>query len=146
MSLDELISIERVEFERTKERIQETYVIADLTLSKLFKEILKEAENNILPILNVKVLLYVSQSIPFTDEPKGINIYKRIQECMEYQLYGKTREWNCKRIHNHIKEIRSLILYDYMIEGSLQLSHNDKIEWDLLITFNYQKKGDKSDQ
>ncbi|KKN28696.1 hypothetical protein LCGC14_0851540 [marine sediment metagenome] len=40
MSLEELISIERVELYRTKERLRETYVVTTLLLSKLFKEIL----------------------------------------------------------------------------------------------------------
>jgi len=57
MSLDELISIERVEIETTKTRIQETYVIADLTLSKLFKEILREVKEDILPLLDIQIFL-----------------------------------------------------------------------------------------
>jgi len=41
VSLEELISIERVELYTTKEQIRETYVIANLTLSKLFAEVLR---------------------------------------------------------------------------------------------------------
>ena len=68
MSLENLISIERVEFEVTKERIQETFVVTDLTLLKLFNEVLREAELDILPILKIKILLYALNSVPLTEE------------------------------------------------------------------------------
>ena len=134
MSLDELISIERVEFETSKERIQETYVIADLTLSKLFKEVLSEIKLDILPILNIRILLYALKSIPFTNEVEGMFLLEELNNCMGDQLYGKTHEWNCRAIASKIKKLRDLIRYDYSIEGSLKLSYNDSVEWDLLVS------------
>lgn len=134
MSLDELISIERVEFETSKERIQETYVMSTVPLSKLFKEVLKELKLGILPILNVKILLHTLKSIPFTDEIEGVYILENLNECMEDQLYGKSREWNCKTIITKIKELRKLILHDYQIEGSLKLYYDNQIEWDLGVS------------
>jgi len=134
MSLEELVSIERIEFETSKERIQETYVVVDLKLSKLFKEILKELKKDILPLLDIEILLYALKSVPFTDEVVGAHLYEQLKECMLYQLYGKTGEWNCKKIGTCLKKLRSLVLYDYMVEGSLQLSYDDKIEWDLMVS------------
>ncbi|MHA2038658.1 MAG: hypothetical protein ACW98X_19680 [Promethearchaeota archaeon] len=139
MSLDELISIERVEFQSTKERLQETYVIADLTLSKLFKEILKEVKGDILPLLNIKILLYVLQSIPFINEIKGVSIHENLQVCMKNQRCGKTDKWNCNKIATNITELRRLILYDYVIDGSLKLSCDDRIEWDLMISITFRE-------
>jgi len=134
MSLDELISIERVEFETSKERIQETYVINTLPLSKLFKEILREINFDILPILNIKILLYALRSIPFIDEGEGLGLIESLKHCMDNQLYGKSNEWNCKAISTRIIELRQLVLYDYMIEGSLKLYHDNQILWDLWVS------------
>ena len=72
MSLDELISIERVEFERS--RIQETYSVDNLLLSRLFEELITEVKKDILPILDMYILLQALQSVPFTDE--AYKIYK----------------------------------------------------------------------
>jgi len=135
MSLDELISIERVEFETSKERIQETYVIAGLTLLKLFTEVLDEVEADILPILNIEILLYALRSVPFTNEVEGVYIIESLNEYMKYQLYGKSSVWNCKTIASKIKTLRSLILCDYSIEGSLKLYYDNQIEWDLAVLF-----------
>ena len=139
MSLDELISIERVEFETSKERIQETYAITAVTLSKLFKEVLRELELDILPILNVKILLHTLISIPFTNEIEGITILENLSKCMEDQLYGESRKWSCNTIASKIKKMRNLIRYEYSIEGSLKLSYDDSIEWDLMVSINFKE-------
>ena len=141
MSLDELISIERVEFETSKELIQETYVVNTLPLSKLFKEVLFETSLDILPILNIKILLYALRSIPLTEEVEGLGLLESLNDCMENQLYGRSNEWNCKTISTRIKELRQLVLYDYMIEGSLKLYQDNQILWDLGVSiFLFNKK------
>ncbi len=134
MSLDELISIERVEFETSKERIQETYVVNTLPLSKLFMEVLLEINQDILPILNIKILLYALRSIHLTDEVEGLELLKSLNDCIENQLYGKSNEWDCKAISTRIKELRQLVLYDYIIEGSLKLYHDNQILWDIGVS------------
>ena len=139
MSLDELISIERVEFKTSKERIQETYVIADLWLSKLFKEILKEVKKDILPLLDIKILLYALKSVPFTDEVEGVNITESLNYCMLNQLYGKTPEWNCKTIGSKLKKLKNLVVYNYSIEGSLKLFYDNRIEWDLMVSIHFRE-------
>ena len=53
---------------------------------------------------------------------------------MKNQLYGKSPEWNCKIIATKLQRLRSLVLFDYMIEGSLKLSCDDRIDWDLLVS------------
>ncbi len=131
MSLDELISIERVEFQTTKERIQETYVLSDLMLSKLFREVLAELKRDFLPILDIKVLLYSLGRVLLTDRVRGARILEDFKTCMEDQLYGKLMEWNCKNMTTKIKELEKLTLDDYSIEGSLKLYHDSQIEWDL---------------
>ena len=137
MSLDELISIERVEFETSKERIQETYVVNTLPLSKLFMEVLLEINQDILPILNIKILLYALRSIHLTDEVEGLELLKSLNDCIENQLYGKSNEWDCKAISTRIKELRQLVLYDYIIEGSLKLYHDNQILWDIGVSINF---------
>ena len=54
---------------------------------------------------------------------------------MKYQLYGKSSAWNCKTIASKIKTLRSLILCDYSIKGSLKLYYDNQIEWDLVVLF-----------
>ena len=133
MSLDELISIERVEFQTTKERIQETYVISDLMLSKLFREVLSELNRAFLPILDIKVLLHSLGRVLFADRVNGEKILEEFDMCMKHQLYGNLPEWNCKNMVTKIKELKNLTLYDYTIEGSLKLYHDGQVEWDMGI-------------
>jgi len=130
MSLDELISIERVEFERS--RIQETYSVDNLLLSRLFEELIKEVKKDILPILDMYVLLHALQSVPFTNEVKGIEIIEIHSIWMNEELYGK--EVKCSEIAKILGELKELILYDYLIEGSLTVYHDYYIEWDIEVS------------
>jgi len=130
MSLDELISIERVEFERS--RIQETYSVDNLLLSRLFEELIKEVKKDILPILDMYVLLHALQSVPFTNEVKGIEIIEILSIWMNEELYGK--EVKCSEIAKILGELKELILYDYLIEGSLTVYHDYYIEWDIEVS------------
>ncbi|MBA7530670.1 hypothetical protein ES705_22879 [subsurface metagenome] len=127
MSLDELISIERVEFERS--RIQETYSVDNLLLSRLFEELIKEVKKDILPILDMYILLQALQSVPFTDGAKGIKITENLSKWMNEELYGK--EVKCNEIVKKLRKLNELILYDYVIEGSLTVYHDYHIDWDL---------------
>ena len=94
MSLDELISIERVEFEFERSRIQETYLVDNLLLSRLFEELINEVKKEILPILDMYILLKALQSVPFTDEAKGIEIIEKLSKWMNEELYGKGVKYN----------------------------------------------------
>jgi len=129
MSLDELISIERVEFERS--RIQETYSVDNLLLSRLFEELITEVKKDILPILDMYILLQALQSVPFTDEVKGIEITETLSKWMNEELYGK--EVKCSEIVKILGELNELILYDYVIGGSLTVYHDYHIDWDLEV-------------
>ena len=129
MSLDELISIERVEFERS--RIQETYSVDNLLLSRLFEELIKEVKKDILPLLDMYILLQALQSVPFTDEAKGIKITENLSKWMNEELYGK--EVKCNEIVKKLRKLNELILYDYLIEGSLTVYHDYHIDWDLEV-------------
>ncbi len=135
MSLEELISIERVELQATKERLKETYVVESLKLSKLFEEILKEVRKDILPFLDIEILLYALKSVPFANEVRGVQILEAHNECLDYELYGKTGGWNCKTVANKIGQLKNLVLYDYLIEGSLIVYHSKDLEWNLKVSF-----------
>ena len=119
MSLEELISIERVELFTTKERIRETYVIANLTLSKLFTELLRNVKKSILPLLDLRILLRALKDVPYTTEMEGVQIHESLTMYLEHELYAKSSEWNCKVIASKVENLRSLILFDYLIEGSV---------------------------
>lgn len=64
MSLEELVSLERIETQH-HHNLQETYSVLDLKLSKLFKEILKELKKGILSKLAMYILLYSLHRVPF---------------------------------------------------------------------------------
>lgn len=130
MSLEELISLERFENYK-KSRIKETYSVYELKLSSLFVEVVDEVEKYILPILDIYILLYCLKFVPFTDEAKGLEILEALKECMNYELYGKSSQWSCKKIANELQKLCGLIAYDYLIEGSLIVYHDYKIERDL---------------
>ncbi len=116
MSLEELISIERVELYTMKERIRETYVIANLTLSKLFTEILRNLEGSIIPLLDLRILLRVLKDVPYTNEMEGVHIHESLTICLEHELYAKSSEWSCKVIASKVEKLRDLILFDYLID------------------------------
>lgn len=132
MSLDELISIERVEFEFERSRIQETYLVDSLLLSRLLEELINEVKKEILPILDVHILLKALQSVPFTDEAKGIELTEKLSKWMNEELYGKGVK--CNEISKILRELNELFLYDYVIEGSLTVYQNYHIDWDLEVS------------
>ena len=134
MSLDELISIERVELNATKERIRETYDITTLMLSKLFREILLELRRDIIPLLDVEILLFSLKSVPFTNEVKGLKLLESLKGCLANELYGKSNEWTCKSFTIKLQELMSLILYDYIIDGSIIVYRSNPTEWDLRVS------------
>lgn len=98
------------------------------------EEILRELEMDILPILDVKILAHALRSVPFSKEVEGVDLLENLNECMESQLYGRSHKWNCNVISTKIKELRSLALYDYAIEGSLKIYYDNRIEWDLGVS------------
>jgi len=138
MSLDELISIERVELGFEGSRIQETYLVDKLLLSRLLEELITEVKKEILPILDIHILLKALQSIPFTDEVKGIEIAETLSKWMNEELYGK--EVECNEIAKILGELNELILYDYVIEGSLTVYHDYHIDWGLEVSILYLPK------
>jgi hypothetical protein len=125
MSLEELISIERIE--TALSRLQETYVIDDLLLSRLFNELCTELKKGILPILDMHILLYVLTVVPFTDEAKGIKISEELRKCVNNELFGKTV--TCKYIAKQIQKLQNLIHYEYQIEGSLVVYQDYHFDW-----------------
>ncbi len=134
MSLEELISIERVELFTTKERIRETYVIANLTLSKLFTEVLRNIEKSILSLLDLRILLRTLKDVPYTNEMEGVQIHESLTMCLKHELYAKLGGWNCKVIASKVKKLRNLILFDYLIEGSVIVFRSNQPEWDLSVS------------
>ncbi|MFX1531266.1 MAG: hypothetical protein ACFFBC_09145 [Promethearchaeota archaeon] len=133
MSLEELISIERIENYR-KSRIKETYSVDELNLSSLFIEVVDKVEKSNLPLLDMHILLYSLKFIPFTNEVEGLEIFETLKECMNYELHGKSSQWCCKRIAHELEKLCNLIAYDYLIEGSLIVYYNYEIEWDLSVS------------
>ena len=125
MSLDELISIERIE--TAISRLQETYVIEDLLLSRLFNELFTEIKRGILPILDMHIFLYALTMVPFTNEVKGMKISEELRQCVNNELFGKG--FKCRTILKQLQKLRNLILYEYRIEGSLVVYHDYHFDW-----------------
>ncbi|KKM89652.1 hypothetical protein LCGC14_1246500 [marine sediment metagenome] len=117
-----------------KERIRETYVIANLTLSKLFTEILRNLEGSIIPLLDLRILLRVLKDVPYTNEMEGVYIHESLTICLEHELYAKSSEWSCKVIASKVEKLRDLILFDYLIEGSVIVFCSSQPEWDLRVS------------
>ena len=100
-------------------------------MSRLFEELITEIKKDILPILDMYILLQALQSVPFTDEAKGIKITENLSKWMNEELYGK--EVKCNEIVKKLRKLNELILYDYLIEGSLTVYHDYHIDWDLEV-------------
>lgn len=132
MSLEEIVCIENVV------DFQATYFILDLKVSRLIEMICREIMNGVLPILNTRILLHTLKSAPFTDEVRGVQILDELIECMEERLYLHNPEWTIEKIMKNVLRLERLILWNYIIEGSLVVYINNEITWDSEIKFILQ--------
>ncbi|MBY8990137.1 MAG: hypothetical protein KGD58_05240 [Candidatus Lokiarchaeota archaeon] len=132
MSLEELVSLERIE-NFNNIRLKETYLVYNLPLSKLFVEVLEELKKDIFPVLDIHILLYSLRFVPFTDEAEGLEAFKALKACLDKDLYGSPVQWTSTKICNNLEKLCELIVYEYFIEGSLIVYHNYEIEWDLSV-------------
>ena len=134
VSLEELVCIEMVKSSTANIELQATYSIVNLKVSKLFKDVLKELERGVLPILETRVLLYALRNEPFSNEINGINLLDELTVCMEKQLYATHSKWNCRIILKDLKKLQNLVLYEYEINGSLIVYDDGEIFWDLIAS------------
>lgn len=134
ISFDELICLENIT------NTQSTYFIIDLKLSKLFKEILKNCKNGIIPILETRLLLHTLINVPFSNEFEGAQILKDLTNCMENHWYSLKDTWNYKTIISKLRKLHKFVLYDYLLNGSLIMYNDEYIGWDvkisMLVDFN----------
>ena len=121
MSCEEIICIENIV------DIQATYYIMNLSLSDLIEDIITEIQKGFLPILEIRVFFHSLNSIPFTDEAKGQQILDTLSACMENQLYLTQSDWNAEKIMENIIKLQMLILWDYVIDGSLVVFEDNEI-------------------
>ncbi|MFX0000975.1 MAG: hypothetical protein ACFE9Q_12305 [Candidatus Hodarchaeota archaeon] len=128
ISLEELVFLENII------DIRANYYVINLKLSKLFKEILKDGKNGIIPILETKMLLHSLINVPFRIENKGLQILKDLTNCMENHWYSSKNTWNCKSIFIQLKKLQNFVLNDYLISGSIVIYNDDYIQWDLNIS------------
>lgn len=105
-----------------------------MNLSKLIKQILKEGKHGIIPILETRILLHSFLDIPFLKENEGTQILKDLTNCMENHWYSLKDTWNCKSLISGIRKLYRLVLYDYIVSGSLIIYDDDYIYWDLKIS------------
>jgi hypothetical protein len=132
MSLEELISLERIE-NFNKKRLKETYLVFNLNLSKLFVEVLDELKRDNLPVLDICILLYSLKSVPFIDEAEGIRLFETLKKRFGEELFGMSAQWKCRELCEKLEKISTLITYEYFIEGSLIVYQDYEIEWDLSV-------------
>jgi hypothetical protein len=135
MSLEELVSLERIE-NFCNIRLKETYLLYKLPLSKLFVEIIDELNRDILPVLDMHILLYSLKFVPFINETAGIEALETLKACIDNEFYGKSAQWTCKKIIDYLEKISLLIVYEYFIEGSLIIYQDYEIEWDLIVSIS----------
>ncbi|MFX0004912.1 MAG: hypothetical protein ACFE9C_08365 [Candidatus Hodarchaeota archaeon] len=84
-----------------------------------------------IPILETRILLHTLINIPFLNENEGTLILKDLANCIENNWYSKEDTWNYKIIINELKRLQKLILYDYLIYGSLVVYNDNYIKWEL---------------
>jgi hypothetical protein len=125
INLDELICLENIT------NTQSTYFIIDLKLTKLFKEILKNCKNGIIPILETRLLLHTLINTPFSNEFEGTQMLKDLTNCMENHWYSLKDTWNYKTIISKLRKLRKFVLYDYLISGFLIMYSDDYIYWEI---------------
>ncbi|KKN47884.1 hypothetical protein LCGC14_0658620, partial [marine sediment metagenome] len=67
------------------------------------------------------------------------NIFN-LKSCLEFKLYRKLKDWNCKAIVAQLETLYAMILYDYVIEGSVTLFFFNEPEWDLRASMINKKR------
>ena len=129
MCCDQIVCIENVV------DIQATYSILNLSLSRLIADIIKGCKQSFINVLDVNVLLYALRDVPFTDEKLAREISLELMECITEELYSKSKKWTIRRILRKINTLQELIMWDYMIEGSLTMYDSNEIAWDVDVSF-----------
>ncbi|MFW9972353.1 MAG: hypothetical protein ACFFDF_19360, partial [Candidatus Odinarchaeota archaeon] len=108
---------------------QTTYFIINLKLSKLFNDILREAEKGKIPLLETRLLLHTLIDTPFLKKDKGTQILKDVTNCIENHWYSIEDTWNYKVILKQLKTLQKLIVSEFLIYGSFTIYNDDYIEW-----------------
>lgn len=129
MSCDEIVCIENIV------DIQATYSVIDLKLSKLIVKILEEMRKGFTPILEILLLLHSLKFVPFTDEKKGGEILYKLIKCMSNQLYLTPSKWTIAYMMKKMLKLQKLILWEYIINGSLIMRDDNEIRWDMEVSF-----------
>ena len=114
--------------------IQATYCVINLSLSNLIEDVITELQKGFLPILEIRLFLHSLKSVALTNETEGQRILDKMTMCMRNQLYLSQSEWTTEKIMKNITKLQRLILYDYMINGSIVYSDNEII-WDVNTSF-----------
>jgi len=135
MSLEELISLERIEISESK-RLKETYLVYNLSLSKLFIAVLDNLQKEIINLIDMHILLYSLRYVPFVDEAVGLKILEALNDCLADELHEKSVQWVCMNISNMLNKLCELIICEYHIEGSLVVFQDLEIDWDLCVSIS----------
>ena len=131
MALLELVPLEKVICVKSKVNLMATYTIINMKLTKLFDEVITEAEKGILPILEMHILLQSLKNVVFYDEIEGNGVLSELWKCLNQKLYTRGSPWSCEIILGKIKVLRNLIAHDIIINGSLIWYMNEEIKWEL---------------
>jgi len=129
MCCDQIVCIENIV------DLQATYSVLPLSLSRLISDIIKGCKQDIINVLDMKVFLYALRYIPFTDEEQAREISLELAECVKKELYAKSKKWSVSKFLKKISSLQELIMWDYLIAGSLIMYNNEEIVWDLNVSF-----------
>lgn len=129
MCCDQIVCIENVV------DIQATYSILNLTLSRLIADIIKGNKQGLINVLDVNVFLYALRDVPFRDEKLAMELILELKACIAKELYANSKKWTIVKFMKKIKVLQELIMWDYMIEGSLTMYDSNEIAWDVDVSF-----------
>ena len=124
---DEIVCIENIV------DLQATYSVLDLKLSMLIEEIEKECKQGIINILLFKILLSALRDVPFKDEEKANRLHIALTECIENDLFGRSKEWSIFRILKKTQKLQKYILWDYTLNGSFTVYNDETVWWELKV-------------
>jgi len=134
MCCDQIVCIENVV------DIQATYSILNLSLSQLIAEISKSCKQGFINVLDVNVFLYALRDVPFSNEVLGMELIAELKECITKELYATSKKWTLSKFMKKIKALRELVMWDYLIDGSLITYNNNEIAWDIEVSFIHTKE------
>ncbi len=109
MALEELIPLEMIPCINSKTSFKSTYTIINMKLTKLINEVIAKVKKEILPDIEIHILVYSLRNVAFTEEIKGNAILLELSEYINQQFKGYDNQWSHNYILDKLQRLNKII-------------------------------------